>query len=121
MKNLRTATILAMAFISLTVMSCKESKKDEAKEEVNTEMNHDNSDGHHDGEKNEMVMTGNEDGSSEMILENYFNLKNALVADDNAKGKELGATLAKNIKNFDISEYTDAQKMNLKDIIEDAV
>ena len=114
-----TKVILILAFLSFTILSCKDGKK-EAKEKMNTEMKHDNGDEHHDTDKKEMVMTGNEDGSSEMILENYFNLKNALVSDDNDKTKELGATLAKNISSFDVSEFTDAQKLELDDIFKDA-
>ncbi len=56
-----------------------------------------------------------------MVLNDYFNLKDALVADDNAKAKELGATLAKSFGNLDISKYADPKKSDLKDIIEDAV
>src|SRR5699024_175121 len=99
--------------------------KDNSKEQNSTdgdhsEMNHDNSDSHHDGEKKEMAMSG--DGNSQAVLKDYFNLKNALVADDNAKAKTLGATLATTLGNFDVSSnFSDTQKAELKEIIEDAV
>ena len=53
MKNLKVTTgILAMAFLTLTAMSCKDAKKEHNYDEGhNTEMNHDNSDGHHDSDK----------------------------------------------------------------------
>ena len=126
-----TLGIVAIAFITLTVMSCKDNKKehdnsDGHHSEMNADdnqskMNHDNNnnDGHHDGESKEMAMNGN--GASQVILNDYFNLKDALVSDDNAKAKELGATLAKSFGNLNVSNYTDAQKADLKDIIEDAV
>lgn len=115
-----TLGIVAIAFITITAMSCKDAKKKQNKSDGNhSEMNHNNSDGHHDGEKKEMVMNGN--GASQAILNDYFNLKDALVGDDNAKAKNLGATLAKSLGNLDVSNYTDAQKADLKDIIEDAV
>ena len=42
------------------------------------------------------------------------------MVDDNAKAKELGATLATSLGKLDISKFTDAQQSELKDIIEDA-
>ncbi|HDZ05749.1 hypothetical protein LCGC14_0280720 [marine sediment metagenome] len=119
-KSKLSVGIIAIALVIFTVTSCKDNKQDEkSAKEDHSEMNHDNSDGHHDGEKKEMAMNGN--GASQDILNDYFNLKDALVADDNAKAKDLGATLAKSLGNLDVSNYTDAQKADLKDIIEDAV
>ena len=98
MKKVRLTTILVLAILSLSVISCKDAKTDkndstEHHSEMNADgdhskMNHDNSDGHHDGEKKEMAMNGN--GASQAVLNDYFNLKDALVADDNAKAKNLG-------------------------------
>ncbi|SRX55062.1 DUF3347 domain-containing protein [Aequorivita sp. CIP111184] len=132
-----TIGIVAVAFITLTAVSCKDSKKEqnnvdgsfsEMSDDENHSnlpageagMNHDNSDGHHDVDRKEMAMSG--DGDSELILKDYFNLKDALVADDNAKAKELGATLVTSLGNLDISSnFSDTQKTDLKDIIEDAL
>ena len=120
--------VVAIAFVALTVVSCKDAKTDkndstEHHSEMNADgdhskMNHDNSDGHHDGDKKEMAMNGN--GTSQVVLNDYFNLKDALVADDNAKAKNLGGTLAKSLKAFDTSKYSDDKQSELKDIIEDA-
>lgn len=123
MKNLKVTTgILAMAFLTLTVMSCKDAKKEHNYDEGhNTEMNHDNSDGHHDSDKKEMAMNSNQDGNAEMILKDYFNLKDALVSDDEAKAKEFGAVLKKSLEILAISKYTEEQQTELKEIIEDAV
>lgn len=121
MKNLKvTAGILAMSFLSLTAMSCKDGKKEGSNDEMHSEMNHDDSDGHHDGEQKEMAMSSDQNGNSEVILKDYFNLKDALVADDESKGKELGATLVKSLGNLDVSKYTEDQKLELNDIILDA-
>ncbi|RKS55682.1 uncharacterized protein DUF3347 [Gillisia mitskevichiae] len=115
-----TLGIVAIAFITLTVMSCKDNSKEQnSTDGDHSQMNHDNSDGHHDGEKKEMAMSG--DSNAQAVLNDYFNLKNALVGDDNGKAKELGATLATSLGNFDASQYTDAQQSELKDIVEDAV
>ncbi len=125
-----TLGIVAIAFITLTAMSCKDNKNEQNNADGNhsemsagedhSKMNHDNSDGNQDGDKKEMAMSG--DGNSQGVLKDYFNLKNALVADDNAKAKTLGATLATTLGNFDVSSnFSDTQKAELKDIIEDAV
>lgn len=125
-----TLGLVAIAFITLTAVSCKDGKKEQNRvdgnhsemsdDENHSKMNHDNSDGHHDGDRKEMAMRG--DGDSELILKDYFNLKDALVADDNAKAKELGATLVTSLGNLDISSnFSDTQKADLKDIIEDAL
>ena len=125
-----TLGIVAIAFITLTAMSCKDNKNEQnnadgnhsemSADEDHSKMKHDNSDEHHDGDKKEMAMSG--DGNSQAVLKDYFNLKNALVADDNAKAKTLGATLATTLGNFDVSSnFSDTQKAELKEIIEDAV
>jgi hypothetical protein len=113
-----TLGIVAIAFITLTTVSCKDSKTENT---THSEMSadDDNSKMNHDGEDMEMAMSGN--GSSQTVLNDYFSLKDALVADDNAKAKGLGATLATTLGKLDISKYTDTQKADLKDIIEDAV
>jgi hypothetical protein len=90
-------------------------------DEDHSKMDHDNSDGHRDGENKVMAMHGNGNTNSEIVLKDYFNLKDALVADDNTKAKELGAILAKNFGNLETSNYSDTQKAELKEIIEDAV
>ncbi len=62
-----------------------------------------------------------QDAKAEAILTAYFNLKDALVAGDESKAKELGASLEKSLNSLDVSKYTDAQKIELKDIIVDAI
>ncbi|QOD61849.1 DUF3347 domain-containing protein [Polaribacter haliotis] len=124
MKTVKTTTaILALVLITFTAISCKNNKKEQSKNEVNhSEMNHNANDGHHSKDKKETVISVNqkENIESEAILTAYFNLKDALVADDESKAKELGASLEKSLSNFDVSKYTDAQKLELKDIIIDA-
>jgi len=71
-------------------------------------------------DKDDMAMSDNQDAKAEAILNDYFNLKDALVNDDNGKAKELGNTLAKSLKAFDASNYSDNEQSELKDIIEDA-
>ena len=71
-------------------------------------------------DKTDMAMDNSQDAKAEAILKGYFNLKDALVNDDNSKAKELGNTLAQSLKSFDASSYSDSQQNELKDIIEDA-
>lgn len=125
-----TLSIVAIAFITLTAVSCKDNAKEQnstdgnhsemGADEDHSMMDHDNGDGHHDGDKKEMAMNG--DGNSQAVLNDYFNLKDALVVDDNAKAKELGATLVTSLGNLDVSStFSDAQRASLKDIVEDAL
>ena len=118
MKNLKLRTgVLAIAFLTLTVMSCKEAKKEQNNDKGhNTEMNDDKSDSH----KKEVVVNSKQDENAETILKNYFNLKDALVGDNEAKAKELGATLEKSLGNLDISKYTNEQQAELEEIVLDA-
>ncbi|HRW43649.1 MAG TPA: DUF3347 domain-containing protein [Flavobacteriaceae bacterium] len=121
--------VVAITFITLTAVSCKDAKNEKNNstdhhsemnmDEDHSKMKHDNSDGHHDGEKKEMAMNGN--GTSQAILNDYFSLKDALVADDNAKAKNLGAVLATSLGSLDISKYSEEEKSELKEIVEDAV
>ena len=111
--------VVTIAFVTLTAVSCKDAKTDKnVTTEHHSDMKHDNSDGHHNDNKKEMMK--NENGTSQAVLNDYFNLKDALVADDNAKAKNLGGMLAKSLKAFDISKFSDDKQSDLKDIIEDA-
>jgi hypothetical protein len=120
-----TLGIVAIAFITLTAVSCKDAK---------TENN--NSDLHQDANKTEhnemmeseemsssdkMTASNNQDDKAEIILKDYFNLKDALVSDDTEKAAEAGNTLVASLKAFDNSNYAAAQQSELNDIFEDAI
>jgi hypothetical protein len=116
MKNSRvTTTVLGMAFISLMSMSCKDTKQDEAAMPMSNEMNQETMAG---GEIT--AMNSGQESNAAAVLKDYFNLKDALVADDNAKAKDLGMTLTKSLKSFNASSYSEGEQKELKDIIEDA-
>ncbi len=74
---------------------------------------------HKMGEKKMMVNQGH-DMKTEAILNDYFNLKNALVNDDGKKAAQAGSKLAISLKAFDMKAYTAEQQKELIDIIEDA-
>ncbi|WCO01282.1 DUF3347 domain-containing protein [Psychroserpens ponticola] len=80
-------------------------------------------DGHnHDHSKMEhSKMKKNNDAKAEVILTDYFNLKDALVADDAKKAAEAGSKLVNSFKAFDKTAYTGEEQMELVEIIEDAM
>tara|TARA_R110000796_G_scaffold138185_1_gene254274 strand:- start:33578 stop:34183 length:606 start_codon:yes stop_codon:yes gene_type:complete len=114
-----TLTIAALSLITFT--SCKENKKEQNSDHENhTEMSHDNADNNLNGEKMSVTLESSQNEYFEVILNDYLNLKDALVGDDNEKAKKMGTTLANSLGNLDVSKYTDSQKSELKDIIENA-
>tara|TARA_R110001592_G_scaffold53336_1_gene163556 strand:+ start:971 stop:1522 length:552 start_codon:yes stop_codon:yes gene_type:complete len=102
MKNLKMS-IVAILLLAFSFTNAQEKEK----------MNHDHGDMKMDHSKMQ-------DSKAEAVLVDYFMLKDALVSDDEAKAKKLGASLEKSLENLDVSEYTNAQKLELKDIIVDA-
>ncbi|MFC4632771.1 DUF3347 domain-containing protein [Dokdonia ponticola] len=111
----RTMSTMALAATMILTASCKDGNKEEAAAPMSNEMHQESMD-----DKDDMAMSDNQDAKAEAILNDYFNLKDALVNDDNGKAKELGNTLAKSLKAFDASNYSDNEQSELKDIIEDA-
>ena len=118
MKKVRlTTTIMMMAFLSLTAMSCKDAKKENAHDStMHSEMNHDKMD-----KSNDMMDSNTQNSDAQKVLADYMALKDALVNDDNAKAKNLGNVLAKSLKSFDASSFSSNEKSELKDIMEDAI
>tara|TARA_R110000868_G_scaffold83058_1_gene234661 strand:- start:522 stop:1190 length:669 start_codon:yes stop_codon:yes gene_type:complete len=138
-----TLGILAIALVTLTVMSCKDNKKEQTNEEGHpTEMmmNHDNSDGHHDEETmthdnsdghhheaeganssaRDIEASTQKNGATSAIIDSYIQIKNALVSDDkNAAAK--GATIMlSSFSNFDMSQIGEAQHKEFMEIAESA-
>jgi hypothetical protein len=108
-------TVALVATMILTV-SCKDANKNETSSSVSNDIEQENVDNSKD-----VAMNDNQDAKAEAILKDYFNLKDALVGDDNSKAKDLGITLTKSLKSFDASSYSESEQTELKDIIEDAI
>ena len=106
MKNLKMS-IAAMLLLAVSFTNAQEKEK----------MNHDHSTMKMDHSK---MMNMNNDAKAEAILNDYFNLKDALVGDDTKKAAQEGAKLAASLKAFDASSYTAEEQKELADIIEDA-
>lgn len=111
----RTIGTISLAVTMMLTVSCKEGNKNEPAAPMSNEMHQESMD-----DKDDMAMNDNQDAKAEVILKDYFNLKDALVGDDNEKAKEYGSTLARSLKSFDASNYSDNEKSELNDIIEDA-
>ena len=117
--------IAGLALVLLSATACKDGNKNEPAAPMSNEMHQESMDDMMDdkpmNEDDEIAMNNGQDAKAEAILTDYFKLKDALVNDDNAKAKELEASLATTLGKLDISEYTDTQQSDLKDIVEDAV
>tara|TARA_R100000353_G_scaffold26399_3_gene22411 strand:- start:7550 stop:8110 length:561 start_codon:yes stop_codon:yes gene_type:complete len=107
MKNLRMS-IAAVLLLAVSFTNAQEKKK----------MNHDHEDMKMDHSK---MTTLKNDAKTETILSDYFNLKNALVADDTKKAAQAGSKLVVSLKAFDTDSYSKENQEELEDIIEDAV
>ena len=132
MKNLKvTTTVLVLAFLSLIVMSCKDSKKEQSNEETHSEMIHDNSDGHHNNDEsamnhdnmnasNDMMDSNAQDYDAKQVVSDYIALKDALVETNKDEAAKAGKKLKITLNGFNVSSYTAEQQEELKDIIADA-
>lgn len=110
-KNLGIVT-LATGIILLT--SCKDANKKETIAPMSDEMHQETMD-----DTNQM-MSNSTHIDTESVLQAYFDLKDALVADNNSKAKDLGASLTTVLNTFDTSMHSNENRNELKKIIEDA-
>ena len=117
MKNSKTiATILVISLINLTIISCKNAKKENAQDSiVHSEMNHNKMD-----KSNNMMDANSQNSGAQKVLADYMSLKDALVATNKDAAAKAGKKLENTLKNFDVSSYTSKQQKELKDIIADA-
>jgi len=117
MKKVRlTTTIMVMAFLSLTAMSCKDVKKEDVNDNtMHSEMNHDKMNA-----SNDMMDSNSQNSDAQKVLADYMALKDALVETDKDKAAKAGNKLNNTLSEFDISNYTAEQQKELKDIITDA-
>lgn len=110
MKTIKTTLgILFLSVMSLPAFSCKENSKEKIKEETLLEKTVENTD-----TTLEAKMT------SQNLLSDYIQLKNALVNDSENDAAETAKKMLNDYETFDISSYTTEQQNKLKDIILDA-
>tara|TARA_R110000868_G_scaffold145181_5_gene365334 strand:- start:22147 stop:22788 length:642 start_codon:yes stop_codon:yes gene_type:complete len=131
MKNLRIKTgVLAIVIVTLTAMSCKDSKKENSTDAMRSEMSHDG-DHQNNGDANmehnqmnsskEMATNNSQMTNSKQVMIDYMTLKNALVATNQEEAAKIGNQMVVSLKSFDMSTFTVDQQTKLKDIITDAV
>ncbi len=146
MKKVRVTTaIVAMAFLSLTVMSCRDTKKEEVNDSMNSEMqeeghqddsmmdndnsmmdhndsimDHDSSMMNHDNMDNNRMGSNMQNADAKQVVADYMTLKDALVATNKEDAAKAGKKLVSTLNGFNVSSYTAEQQKELKDIIADA-
>ncbi|MGO2358190.1 DUF3347 domain-containing protein [Mesonia sp.] len=111
----RSIGTLALAATMILSVSCKDANKSETAAPVSKGTHQEMTNDHKD-----LAMNDSQDSKSEIILKDYFNLKDALVNDDNAKAKKLGSTLTKSLKSFEVTGYPESKQAKLKEVIDNA-
>lgn len=106
---------LALAATMILTVSCKDANKNEASATMNTDVQEETS-----NDNEELATNDHQDAKAEIILKDYFNLKDALVNDDNAKAKDFAMTLTNSLKSFDASSYNEGEQTELNTIIANA-
>lgn len=120
MKKVRmTIKIYLMVLVTLTAMSCKDANQEkEVSEPMSSEMYQEDVDNQEGSGKMMAENAGN--NATNTIIDNYLQLKNALVADDQEAAAQAGGKLVGEFENFDKSNYSSEEQQELTDIIEDA-
>src|SRR5690625_2463756 len=127
MKTLKTVSKISIliAFSSLLLLSCKDANKEAAEpsEMDHSEMNHSEINGRNEMMDGEATSSENISGDQEVntgvgkILDNYLQIKDALVGDNQEEAAKAGGDLAAALDNFDTQDYEEDQQ-DLKEIIE---
>lgn len=112
-----TVGILTMTLVTLTTMACKDGEKAGSTEPMSNEMHQEDA---HNHEGSEMMADNSSNGASSAIIDNYLEIKNALVADNQEDAAKAGWMLVTDFENFDKSSYSSEEQQELTDIIEDA-
>ncbi len=129
-----TTRILVIAFIALSVTSCKDTKKERQKEDVQkvevkdgnrSDMNHDNNDGHHHGDEKDSTTrnvseSNHKNAATTLIIDAYIQIKNGLVADDNSATAKGGTALVAAFSEFDMTALEGETHKEYMEILESA-
>lgn len=129
--------ILVTALFTLSIISCKDAKKEEnidenkvssemhADDEGNhdhstmeeSKMNHDGNNSESDGMSSDM---GHKTSKTTMIVDSYLQLKNALVDSNKKKAADAGKMMLDAFSSFDMASLTEAQHKEYMEILESA-
>ena len=117
MNNLRvtTTTLMAMAFVGLTAMSCKDGKEDSS---ATTETEMIKLEPSASTANNESKVQNPE---SEKVLADYMALKDALVETDEKAAAEAGKKLETTLKSFKLDSYSAEQQNELQQLVASAI
>lgn len=133
MKTLKTITktSILIAFSSLLMLSCKDgsteasdSSEIDHSEMDHSEMNHSDMDGGSEMMEGEPATSENASGEQEVnaevgkILDNYLQVKDALVTENQEKAAAAGGDLAIALEEIDTQKFEKSQQQELKEIIE---
>ena len=128
MRELRTITGgLAIVFAALTVMSCKDNKKEHSNEDGHhTEAGHDHSDGHHNNDKTsidtnrEIKENSQKNTATSPIIDAYIQIKNGLVADSKEDAANGGTALLEAFAKYDMTTLSGETHKEYMEIYESA-
>lgn len=116
MKKVKLApTVIVLAFLSLSAISCNDSKKEHVTD-TNAEMNH--------NEMNASSTTMDSDVQNAgymQVLADYMTLKDGLVATNENDAAKAGEKLKSTLKEFSVGSYTTEEQKELLEIIEVAM
>ncbi|WP_026934565.1 DUF3347 domain-containing protein [Christiangramia echinicola] len=114
-----TIKIYLMVMVTLTAMSCKDGNQEkDASEPMSSEMyQEDPENQEHSGQ---MMADNASNNATKTIIDNYLQIKDALVADDQEAAAKAGGKLVSEFEEFDKSDYSSDEQQELTDIIEDA-
>jgi len=116
MKTVRTVVCAsAIALTAIASLSCKDSNKKEAAVPMSNEMHQEDA-----NDSGEVASNDAQDSKTASIVTEYLSIKNALVADNTDEAAEAGGKLVAALHNFDVSDFSDAEQTELKDIIVNA-
>lgn len=111
----RNIGTLALVATMILTVSCKDANQKEATTTLDNETQLETT-----KNSNDMAINDSQESNAEVILKNYFNLKDALVNDDQAEAKDLGMSLSKSLSSFDTSIYSDKEQTELQSITKNA-
>lgn len=115
MKTLKVTLLAsAMVFTAFTSISCKDGNKKEHATPMSSEMHQE------DLNNGDSSNKGQQKANTTVIVDQYLSIKDALVADNREMAAEAGGKLVTAFENFKVSEYSDSEQKDLKDIIENA-
>jgi homoserine dehydrogenase len=91
-------------------MSCKGNKNNYTDKTEHNEM----IDNDEMGSSDKMMANNNQDAKAEIIIQDYFELKNALVATNKDNTAKAGKKLESRLNYFNVSSYTSEQQEELR-------